>query len=192
MRKGLTEENWLPVKDFEGIYEVSDKGQVRRMAGSAGCHVTRLLSPGYNKGTGYQQLHLSKGGIQTNKQIHRLVAEAFIPNPENKLQVNHIDAVKTNNSLENLEWCTRSENAYHALKMGVKSNTTPIQQHAVRLMNKTLKSKRYWWMNEKKRKQELFYGSMSDLSRLAKANKGGFWRVSQGIQKTYKGWEVIS
>lgn len=65
----------------------------------------------------YLIVYLSKESQKTNKKIHRLVAQAFIPNPENKPQVNHIDWDKTNNHVDNLEWCTSSENMRHLVKM---------------------------------------------------------------------------
>lgn len=69
---------------------------------------------------GYMCVSLSKNGIKKNKLLHRLLAEAFISNPNNKLEVNHINGIKTDNSLNNLEWCSRSENQIHAWKIGLK------------------------------------------------------------------------
>lgn len=70
---------------------------------------------------GYYRYILSKDGMAQNRAGHRLVAEAFIPNPENKPQVNHINGVKTNNQLNNLEWCTQKENSRHAYDKGLIS-----------------------------------------------------------------------
>ena len=70
---------------------------------------------------GYSSVDLCKDGTIKKYLIHRLVAEAFIPNPEKKPQVNHINGIKTDNRLDNLEWCTHSENMLHSYKQGLSS-----------------------------------------------------------------------
>lgn len=78
-----------------------------------------------HKGYAFAHLFINQKGKM--KAIHRLVAEAFIPNPENKPQVNHIDRIKTNNKVENLEWCTGSENMVHAYKTGLNHSKKIFQ-----------------------------------------------------------------
>jgi hypothetical protein len=73
----------------------------------------------YSDKDGYALVNKSVRGKTINFKVHRLVAEIYIPNPENKRCVNHIDGNKTNNKVENLEWVTHSENMYHAFKMGL-------------------------------------------------------------------------
>ena len=83
---------------------------------------------GYKTTYGYLVVKLCKNNIRSNKKIHRLVAQAFIPNPENKPQVNHIDEDKTNNMVSNLEWMTAKENTNHGTRneRSGKSQSIPI------------------------------------------------------------------
>ena len=94
--------NWRTVSDYEGLYEVSDTGLVRGLKRSG------ILKLRTTK-KGYLQLSLSKNGKMKFFRVHRLVAEAFIPNPENKPTIEHWDEDKTNNHVDNLCWATKSE-----------------------------------------------------------------------------------
>ena len=99
------EEIWCPIKGYEGLYEVSDKGRVRSMKFGK----ERILSPGKLQ-NGYLRVNFCKNGEKKNLLVHRLVAQAFIPNPDNMTEVNHKDEDKDNNSVQNLEWCDRKYN----------------------------------------------------------------------------------
>ena len=112
----MTEEVWKPISGFEGLYEVSNFGRVRRID----CDPYRYLKFGY-AGRGYSQVHLyGLLGKKRDAYVHRLVAEAFLENPRNCEQVNHIDGNKKNNHVSNLEWCTNQENQIHAIKLGLR------------------------------------------------------------------------
>ena len=97
---------WKQIQGYEGLYEVSDTGMVR----SRKSDHYRLIKQKYNRFTGYYAVDLRKDGECKTYSIHRLVAAAFIPNPDALPYVNHKDEDKTNNSVENLEWCTSQYN----------------------------------------------------------------------------------
>lgn len=103
----LPGEQWKEIEGYEGLYAVSTTGRVYSFRRGI------IMSGGLVKG--YWQVCLTKNGVQTNFYVHRLVAAAFIPNPDNLPIVNHIDEDKTNNNIENLEWVTYQENTLHSL-----------------------------------------------------------------------------
>lgn len=105
-------EIWKDIKDYKGLYQVSNIGRVKSLANRSN-HKTEIIIK-QSKVTGYMQVTLYKNSRRKMFKVHRLVAMAFIPNPLNKEQVNHIDGKKTNNAVENLEWNTVSENVKHA------------------------------------------------------------------------------
>jgi hypothetical protein len=105
-------EMWLPIKSWEGLYEISNKGRVKSLR-------KNILLKEIEDNYGYLVIHLRNSPLSKIYKIHRLVAEAFIPNPFNKRTVNHIDLNKKNNNINNLEWSTHLENNNHAIDNGV-------------------------------------------------------------------------
>jgi hypothetical protein len=106
------EEQFKPIKDFEGLYEISNLGKVKNLK------TNRILKTQILK-IGYKSINLCKNSKLTTKYIHRLIATAFIPNLENKPEVNHINGIKTDNQILNLEWTTHKENINHAYRIGL-------------------------------------------------------------------------
>lgn len=106
-------ETWKDIKGFEGIYQISNMGRVKSFKADPN---GRILSIKNSKGD-YLNIVLCHGNKRRSVKVHRLVAEAFIPNPDNKPEVNHKDGNKQNNRVGNLEWATRIENQRHALAL---------------------------------------------------------------------------
>lgn len=124
-------ENWKSVKNYEGLYEVSDLGRVRSLERKfdrvhpkiAGVIQQMTYKSNLVKfhltSKGYCRIGIYKDGVKRNHLVHRLVADAFLDNTDNKEQVNHKNGVKCDNSLSNLEWCTNIENREHSfLELG--------------------------------------------------------------------------
>ena len=124
------EEIWKDVKDFEGLYQVSNLGNVKRLV-SKRVPAERLIGSSIDR-YGYVKRVLCKDGKMYFFTEHRLVANAFILNDFNKPTVNHINGIKTDNKLDNLEWCTIKENNDHAINTGLK-NLKGIKHHKCKL-----------------------------------------------------------
>ena len=117
-------EIWKDVVGFENLYQVSNLGRVKRKKGETIYKDGRIahfsetvLKPTIFK-KGYLMVYLSKNSIKKTKQVHRIAAEAFIPNPDRKETVNHKDCNKLNNNVSNLEWMTNLENIQHSIENG--------------------------------------------------------------------------
>lgn len=151
------QEIWKPVKDFEGLYEVSNMGNVRSLNYRCTGEI-KILKPGKDK-RGYLKVNLYKSSKYSSKRVHRLVATAFIPNLDNKTQVNHIDGNKQNNTVSNLEWCTNSENMQHAWRTGLRNEETK------RKISESLKGKHHT-EETKKKMSESHKGKMKSAGKL--------------------------
>lgn len=126
-------EEWKTI-DINPNYEVSNFGRVRNKKG----HIIKLQVGTY----GYLQVNLDFNGKNKTKKVHRLVAKAFIPNIENKPQVNHIDGNKKNNHINNLEWCTNRENVQHAFDIGLNETMRKASSITIKNAQKIAHEKR--------------------------------------------------
>lgn len=127
------EEEWRNVIGGEGSYIVSSLGKIISLERKTTCFYKNgrtTTLPVHKKDMiyyidpdGYERCHLKLDGIKKTLAVHRIVAIAFIPNPENKPLINHIDGNKSNNNIENLEWVTASENTRHAERIGLVTHT---------------------------------------------------------------------
>jgi hypothetical protein len=130
-------EEWRNINDFNG-YEISNFGNVRgkdRFSGKRSSIVKgKELKQIVNK-RGYPETRFRKNGTHF-RVIHRLVAKAFIPNPDNKSQVNHIDGNKLNNRVDNLEWVSNSENQKHAYSLGLQPSRAGENNNKAKITDK--------------------------------------------------------
>lgn len=126
-------EEWREIPGWEGLYEVSNMGNVRsldRRCSSGKFCKGQILAKRYDN-SGYTQVGLCRSSTVKWMKVHRLVAMAFLPNPENKPQVNHLNGIRDDNRLGNLEWCTCSENHRHAFDvLGKKPSRSTLGKPA--------------------------------------------------------------
>lgn len=182
------EEIWKWVNDFEGLYEVSNLGNVRSVDRTdtfcnsrKGTIVSRTkkgknLKPIFDGKGFYLQVSLSKNGISKRYLIHRIVAKAFIPNPENLPEVNHKDECKTNNSVENLEWCTHKYNNNYGSKKNQTRGTKNPQNKFTEEMIRDIK-KNYIPYDENfgaKAFQKKYGISLTHVCAIAKGRRWGY------------------
>lgn len=134
-------EIWKDIEGYEGKYQVSDLGRIKSIArkGSGASSIDVYLKGGLS-GSKYLNVGLCKNGKVKTTQVHRIVAMAFIPNPENKREVNHKNAIKTDNRVENLEWCTPSENIRHGLAAGIMNTEKGSKKWNARFTEEQVRS----------------------------------------------------
>ena len=120
----MKKEIWKPIKGYEGLYMVSNWGRVKSIKFGK----ERILKPVTNS-SGYLLVGLYKNNIEKKYSVHRLVAEAFIPNPYNLPQLNHRDENKLNNNVDNLEWCTNEYNINYGTR--TERYSKPVLQYTL-------------------------------------------------------------
>lgn len=134
----------VPIKGYEGLYDVDTDGRVYS-------RITGTFLKGFDNGYGYKQVSLYKNGKRKVRTLHRIVAETFIPNPKNLMEINHKDENKENNKAENLEWCDRLYNVRYG---------TGIERHRQKVLGRPEpyeKRKRHsTWMKNYKRQTSNF------------------------------------
>lgn len=157
---------WKDVKGYEEYYEVSDTGKVRSKDRWVNNNGTMEFRKGRELRSancrGYRLVALCVDAKPYKAKVHRLVAEAFIPNPDNKPEVNHINTVKDDNRVENLEWCTKSENMQN-----------PLTQQAIRVR----KSKPIKLIQDG---VETIYSSILDASKILNITRQTIYRSLNG------------
>lgn len=176
-------EVWRDIPGLEGVYQVSSIGNVKRIKTRSGKECDRPLKY-WVLHSGYALYTLTYNGKRIRTCAHRLVALAFIPNPDNKPYVNHKDGNKLNNSVENLEWVTASENTVHAIKTGLISERDITERIA--------KNQHKVW-RKVKRGDGVIFPNVKAAAESVGAKPQNVGGVCRGIKKTCRGytWEYI-
>ena len=187
-------EVWKDIKDYEGLYQINNKGEVKALEktiwnGQGYLYFPekiRKLNPDKD---GYLNITLSnKGKVKTFK-IHRLVAEAFIPNPNNLPEVNHKDGDKTNNNVDNLEWCTRKENQKHAFRIGLINQNGERNHMYGKLGADNPNSIPIYQLNKNTGDIIREYDSLASAGRDLSVNTGKICLVCQGKRNSAYGYK---
>jgi len=190
-------EIWKDIEDYEGKYQVSNKGRVKSMArrvlkdvkkGRFADVPEKILNP-FDNG-GYRQVRLSDGSKTKDYKVHRLVATAFLSNYKNYSQVNHKDENKSNNDASNLEWCNREYNLnYGTRKERIYSNENYIKnmKKLAEIKSKPVKGTHI------KTGEVIVFKSAFQASKTGEFSNSCIGRVCEGERKTHKGytWEYI-
>ena len=146
----MNNEEWKPIvlsslPSAVKNYSISSIGRVRRETPGVGAAVKgSILKPRFSS-DGYSRIRLSDSGIAKLFSVARLVASAFIPNPDNKATVNHKNGIRDDNRIENLEWATQSENNYHSFKQLGRKSPRGEAQGASKLKESDIREIRAWW-----------------------------------------------
>ncbi|MDR1199829.1 MAG: HNH endonuclease [Prevotellaceae bacterium] len=172
----MEQEIWKDIKGYEGIYKISSLGNVMNVK-------TNLIKIPEKTWRGYLRMSL---GAKKRKMVHRIVCEAFISNTHNLPIINHINGIKTDNRVENLEWCTQSYNVRHALNV---LNVTPANRGNIGSKNKLSKMCKQIKNNKA---IAIFYGA-SEAARITGINKSSIIEVCNNHRKSAGGynWEWI-
>lgn len=175
-------EIWKDIEGYEGIYQISNLGRVKSTR-------KNIIRNNQNGKDGYKIISLWNKGKGKTFSIHRLVAETFIPNPDSKPVVNHIDGNKQNNNADNLEWCTNSENDLHAFRLGLRTvNKTGIG----RFGNLNGASKSVYMLDKDTEKIIKKFNSLADAGRFLGRNANHMSHIAQqinGKRKTAYGYK---
>ena len=181
------EEIWKDIKGYEGLYQVSNLGRVKSLKRKvyAGRNrlrwqYERIMSNNKSNGNGYLVVNLNKESKDKNKYIHRLVAEAFIPNPNHYLYVNHKDENRKNNKVDNLEWCTALYNNTYKnahIRKGLKNRNNRLSKKVYQLDDDNNIIKEYPSISEASRQLNLTMQSLSGCLNGKTKHSGGYkWK----------------
>lgn len=173
------QEIWKDIKNYEELYQVSNYGRVKSLqryvktCNNSNRTVREKILKLTKDNTDYYVVSLWRENKQSRPHIHRLVAETFIPNPDNLPCVNHIDGNQLNNTVTNLEWCDYSYNAIHAIKIGLNKHCKKVNQYT--LQGTFIKT----WNNIKEAQEFYKTSHISACCRNnRKSTKGYIWKYA--------------
>lgn len=158
----------IDIKDYEGKYYILNNGNIFNYP-NATRKKSKQLKP-FKLKSGYLVIELCKNGKRKKHLIHRLVAAAYLCNFENKTEVNHINGIKNDNRVENLEWCTRSENQKHAIKLGLRSAKGIKNSQSKLTELDVLQIRKLYKKEPLKKIAEMFNISISNVCSIGKKN----------------------
>lgn len=141
----MEDEIWKPISGYEGLYEVSNFGRVKslELRNKSSIHERTKILNATDNGHGYKIVGLTKNKKRNNFYVHRLVACAFIPNPDNLPVIDHIDHDRSNNKSQNLRWTTQKDNVRYSRSLMSKPRKKPMTNTGERYISKQSKDGRY-------------------------------------------------
>lgn len=184
-------EEWRDIAGYEGIYQASSLGRIRSLDRLVGCgggfklHRGRVRRLGDNKGTGYLGITLSVDGKSRSRDVHRVIAETFIPNPNGLPCVDHIDADRHNNRVDNLRWVTQRENVRHSIELGRYDMEKRIE---CLLSKRTRENKLAALRHPLTRSDGRTFKSVTEAAEETKCSRRAITLVLSGTNKTAKGY----
>lgn len=185
----MEQEIWKDIIGYEGLYQVSSLSRVKRVQREVyhplnGTYIRKeLMKQPYINKKGYCIVGLSNNGVKVNMKLHRIVASAFIPNPNNYPQINHKNGNKSDNRVVNLEWCTGKHNIQHAVKNGLKPVTDRQRKSASDMMKKKVGGLNYAAKLVVNIESGIFYDTTKEAAESISKTRRTFSKYLSGLRK---------